>query len=1102
MSTVASEINVGDRASKFAQRVKKAARKADNEEELRIEMESAIRDLASDLDMDVDPENERTVLSGRPDAVYGDLVIEYKDPNHSGDWENEALYGRNESDSGLIDYMYDIATERATDETEQEVLLDGMVGVGTNGYRVFFCRYRPQKRIEAIDSRQANLAGGLSREEVTGAVELVDVYDIEEGARAFLTYLRSLSRKPLTSSKLANSFGPDGEVAQEAIQELYLTLQKARENGNPRVETLYEEWSRVFGIVYGEEMGQIQDDRQDFGNVYGVKDPQVKPLLFSVHTYYGLLMKMLVTELLAVVREAPIEEAGLYEPNDDTLKRKLQNMETGRQYEQAGLYDFFEEGFFGWYLDAWNEEVANQVRSIADEMTTFEPATPTIKSEVVRDILKDLYQDLVPEVIRHDLGEYLTPDWLAEYVIEEVDYEGEGRLLDPACGSGTFLVEAIDSVREETSAEGEELLDKILDSVVGFDLNPISVIASRTNYLMALGELAFHSSDVRIPVYQSDSILTPSKYVDITSGGETYRIHTREGEFRIPAFDTQREIESFLSKTKEYIQMDSPPKEFTEVALEEFDLGSNWGNVVEQFYSKIYELEQEDRDGVWASLLRNRMAPVFSESFDYVVGNPPYVYWENLSENYRQNTEDLWERYQMFQFSEYRGDSARNDISILMTYVALDEYLKSGGELGFLITQTIFKSHRGGHGFRRLTIPGENGGEDVSIKAIQVDDLSDFNPFEGVSNQTAVMHLQKGEKTSYPVDYRIWRKQGKITTQDSLKEVLDEMDIATMKAEPVNEDDPQSEWLTLEPKAIDALRKTLGESEYQAREGSNTIGADGIYHIDLLEDRDDSVLIENLSKEGRKKSIRNRGNVKGEIEKGVIYPNIKGRHIDSWGTNGGLHLLLPHKNTSGPHNALSKSEMRTKYPKSFQYLQDWQDILADDRPLGNFAYYDEDIDPFYFVGNVGEYSFAPYKMAWREVADGIQATVLEPTDKGLGEAKPVVPTHTVIFIPFWERKPAHYACAIMNSSFTKLLIEGYISLHPSPHILENVNIPEYDEANPIHTDLADLSIELHETESEERIEELETKIDYKVGELYGSSEEEVSDVIQSLKELP
>jgi hypothetical protein len=154
MSTVASEINVGDRASKFAQRVKKAARKADNEEELRIEMESAIRDLASDLDMDVDPENERTVLSGRPDAVYGDLVIEYKDPNHSGDWENEALYGRNESDSGLIDYMYDIATERATDETEQEILLDGMVGVGTDGYRVFFCRYRPQKRIEPIDSRR------------------------------------------------------------------------------------------------------------------------------------------------------------------------------------------------------------------------------------------------------------------------------------------------------------------------------------------------------------------------------------------------------------------------------------------------------------------------------------------------------------------------------------------------------------------------------------------------------------------------------------------------------------------------------------------------------------------------------------------------------------------------------------------------------------------------------------------------------------------------------------------------------------------------------------------------------------------------------------
>ena len=42
--------------------------------------------------------------------------------------------------------------------------------------------------------------------------------------------------------------------------------------------------------------------------------------------------------------------------------------------------------------------------------------------ELTRDLLKQLYQYLVPRHLRHDLGEYYTPDWLAQ------------RVLDPACG--------------------------------------------------------------------------------------------------------------------------------------------------------------------------------------------------------------------------------------------------------------------------------------------------------------------------------------------------------------------------------------------------------------------------------------------------------------------------------------------------------------------------------------------------------------------------------------------------------------------------------------------------------------------------------------------
>ena len=65
------------------------------------------------------------------------------------------------------------------------------------------------------------------------------------------------------------------------------------------------------------------------------------------------------------------------------------------------------------------------------------------------DLFKPLYQNLFPRALRHRLGEYYTPDWLAAHVLDQVGYTGEpgARLLDPACGSGTFLLMALRRVK-------------------------------------------------------------------------------------------------------------------------------------------------------------------------------------------------------------------------------------------------------------------------------------------------------------------------------------------------------------------------------------------------------------------------------------------------------------------------------------------------------------------------------------------------------------------------------------------------------------------------------------------------------------------------------
>lgn len=1107
MSTSASEINVSDRAREFAEEINSVALGADNEEELRIGFENAVRQLAADLDMDVDPENERTVLSGRPDAVYGDLVIEYKDPNHQGDWVKEAYEGRNESDSGLIDYMYDIAQSRAHNEEEQEAILDGMVGVGTNGHKIFFCRYRPYERVEGVASGQTPLFG-MSREEVASGVEILDVYDIREGARTFLTFLRSLSRRPLTSEKLAEVYGPDGDIAQKTIQELYDALTDSL-GTHPRVSTLYNEWERVFGIVYGEEMGQIQDDRQLFGSVYGLEDPEVRPLLFSVHTYYALLMKMLSTELLSTVRDTPIEEAGLYEPNDDELKRKLTEMEEGKQYELAGLEDFFEEGFFGWYIDVWNEDIAEQIRSMAEELTGFESATPTIKPEVVRDILKDLYQELVPRVIRHDLGEYLTPDWLAEVTINETGYEGQERMLDPACGSGTFLVEAIDIVRQESDNEGEELLSEIRNKVVGFDLNPVSVIASRTNYLIALGELAFHSTSFRIPVYQSDSILTPAKYVDVRSmsedsDGEGFRISTREGDFNIPAFvesDGQNEdketidrekIENLLSLLNDYVEMDASADEFLTVIEkeEELNVDENWRPMINELYNDIKGLKEENRNGVWTSLLRNRLAPEFVEDFEYVIGNPPWVNWENLSEDYRERTKDLYEQYGLFTLggTEGRLGGGKKDVSMIFTYIAMDEYLTDDGKLGFLIPRVNLKSEKTGDGFRRFQL-----GDEEHLRCVKAHDMAELEPFDA-SNSTALLVLEKGEQTEYPVSYTVWEKakRGSINPEWNLEQVKDRTVRIEKEAAPVRENSRTSSWLSSAPGTVETLRKAVGEADYDAHEGSNTGGANGVFWIEILEELNNGNLrVQNLPEMGRKDIQQ----VEGEIEPDVVYPLLRGRDINRFSADTELHLILaqdPQERAGIPEKKM-RTDLGLK--KTYQFLENFKEPLLE-RALHQ-QYHTPGEDPFYSMYNVGPYTVSEHKVVWREVSDEMIAAVVGPNQDRWLDTKPIVPAHTAVLIACDSAEEAHYICALLNSIFPQNIVEGYVELHPSPHVMDNIKIPQFDPENQTHQRLAELSKQAHENGGD--VADLQDEVDNKAASVWGVDESGVQTLRERLQ---
>jgi type I restriction-modification system DNA methylase subunit len=63
------------------------------------------------------------------------------------------------------------------------------------------------------------------------------------------------------------------------------------------------------------------------------------------------------------------------------------------------------------------------------------------------DILGNLYQSYFDPETRLALGEFYTPPEVVDFILDAVGYAGPqvivSRLLDPACGSGTFLVHAL-----------------------------------------------------------------------------------------------------------------------------------------------------------------------------------------------------------------------------------------------------------------------------------------------------------------------------------------------------------------------------------------------------------------------------------------------------------------------------------------------------------------------------------------------------------------------------------------------------------------------------------------------------------------------------------
>ena len=399
--------------------------------------------------------------------------------------------------------------------------------------------------------------------------------------------------------------------------------------------------------------------------VYGsrVNDPD----LFFQHTYLTVVAKTMAVQVLGIdLPAAP-----------DLL--------SGRPFADAGISGAIESDFFDWLLDA--PAGGDLVLRIARQVQRFR------LSAVEHDVLKVLYESLIDPQQRHDLGEFYTPDWLADLMCETAITDPlDQRVLDPACGSGTFLffgVRRLLAAADAAKLPNQEAVTVATNRVLGIDIHPVAVIVARVNYLLALGadRLRQDRPAMAVPVYLGDSLQWNTQaflaekevLISVPDGGPALLfpfVATRDPTL----FD--RIIEQMLALS----ERQATPTAIAAWLRREKITDPRDIEALADTYEKLRQLHGENRNHIWGYVARNLSRPIWLSSdeqrVDVVIGNPPWL-------SYRFMSRDFQERFreQCRERGIWAGGklATHQDLSALFFVKCVELYLKGGGRIAFVM---------------------------------------------------------------------------------------------------------------------------------------------------------------------------------------------------------------------------------------------------------------------------------------------------------------------------------------------------------------------------------------------------------------------------------
>ena len=382
----------------------------------------------------------------------------------------------------------------------------------------------------------------------------------------------------------------------------------------------------------------------------------------------------------------------------------------GQHFVLAQIYGVVEDDFFDWVLEVPGG--ISFVRTMARRLTRFD------WTNVEHDVLKVLYESVIGAETRKRLGEYYTPDWLADQIVEDAITDPLGqRAVDPACGSGTFLFHAARrylKAAEEAQLPLPAALSQLTNHVLGIDLHPVAVALARVTYLLAIGKERLIDparGPISVPVYLGDSIQWTQR-IDLFTGGQLL-IPTGSGdqlfedELRFPEhlladagwFDRLiDEMAILATKPRAKDTVPSLAALYRRLAVAVDDQPA-----IDESFKLLCRLHDQNRNHIWSYYIRNLVRPVWlsraENRVDVLVGNPPWLSYRHMPpemQNVFQRMSDamgLWHG---------KTVAPHQDLSGLFVARAIQQYLKLEGTFAFVMPNAAldrgyFEGFRSGH---------------------------------------------------------------------------------------------------------------------------------------------------------------------------------------------------------------------------------------------------------------------------------------------------------------------------------------------------------------------------------------------------------------------